>query len=357
MSFQVLAIAPIGTGEKSAVHLLRFLSQVFYLKEPPSLERFKTGGVCFLQALTLREAKTTALRLQMLGADFRIIDPRGHVVSEGHGRRRSQMTGPHLTRDAAKSSSTSVARPAPVQSNRRPTGPLPPAAEAPQDCDTVIESVELQLDDPHRKKTREVQALPGDLDDSAAGQEVENDNPRWPPPGIEEVGSESMFERETIDLEGKIQELRELEAIHQAEDADDDELYWDFNEGEEDSLEVASSDDKPLPEKQHESELVVEAGEEHDDPAPVLDITHEADPHEFDKQTSNIKQVDVFAEGELVMLDGSAPKQKPPSEEVDFLPPATGLEEPVELDDFDDHCPRECSIPSIDLCLDDLDDG
>jgi len=341
MSFQVLAIAPIGIGEKTAARLLQFLSQVFYLEWNPEVEIFKKGGICFVQTQSFSEAKTTALRLQMLGADFRIINPKGHVGAEGHGRRRVQLKPPLPARRA----------------DAQPAAPPEDKWEASEDHDTLIvsEPVKHPINDPHRKQTREVKALPEDLRASEVGLEFDDNNRgRSPFPGVEEIANESMFEKETRDLQETLRQVRERESTRDAEDGDDDELHWDFNEPEEDPCEMAPGDVEPSLEQQNESDLVGEA--EDDDRTPFFGINEGVDPCEFDKETSELTPL---VEPELVMLDGSEPKKKRPSLEVDFLPPSTGLEAPIdflELNDFDDHRSDESTIPPVDISFDDLDD-
>lgn len=343
MSFQVLAIAPIGIEEKEATHLLRFLSQVFYLEWDPTVEAFRKGGVCFQQTGSFREAKTTAQRLQMLGADFRIIHPKGHVVSEGHGRRRSQLQQPRtpLRRHEV-----------PLPSSVRPSPP-PEANEALESADTLVapEPVEHQANDRHRKPTREVKAVPEDLS-TATGLEFDDDRPgRSPFPGVEEVASESMFERDTRDLEAELKKVRALNSAPEAADSSYDGLCWDFNERMDEGVDPFEFDKET-------SEITPL---EDQDQAPSESLQKNAGQNLVERVTpdgpSEEPPLDGFAEGGLVMLDGSEPKQKRPSSEIDFLPPTTGLEDSFDLDDdFDDRCAEESTLPPVDISLDGLDD-
>ena len=56
MDFQVLAVAPIGTSERDVPRLLRFLCEVFYLKQIPEEGAFKVGGACFVHPVAHRGA-------------------------------------------------------------------------------------------------------------------------------------------------------------------------------------------------------------------------------------------------------------------------------------------------------------
>jgi hypothetical protein len=120
MMFEVLAVAPIGTREQEVPRLLQFLSRAFFLEEPPSEQDFKKGGVCFLRTRSLAEAKAAALRLRTLGADFRIINPAGHLVAEGQGRWRAlaqvSRSAPRAAPDAIATLANSGHR------SRRPGG-------------------------------------------------------------------------------------------------------------------------------------------------------------------------------------------------------------------------------------------
>ena len=79
------------------------------------------------------------------------------------------------------------------------------------------------------------------------------------------------------------------------------------------------------------------------------------DDEELAEEVPLDESVDGFGEGELVMLDGSAPTRQNPTGETDFLPPSLGLEHGDESLDLDD--PEEnFELQSVELNLDDLDD-
>ena len=411
-SFRVLAIAPIGIGEDSAAQLLQFLSRVFYLERIPTVESFRKGGTCFMQTQSMGEAKRTAQRLQMLGADFRIIHPRGHVVSEGHGRRRAQWK--QLEQPATR--------------KRRPTSDVSSPDRSQESHDTLVVSEPLEDIRP-ALQTVEVPGTPMAKDDL----EFDHDDPSWSP--FDEEPDEDVFKEDTRDLAAKLDEVREMDSIHDVEDGEDesdedDGPFWDLNESGADTSEMQPENLRSLLENLEEYER------EEYDPAPFFGADEGIDPYEFDKETSDIKplvepdepEVDDFlvSSGELkeitfavpadelqeapdqeaqdgdpteedlqdeedlpaeedlsaedpeeealqaeedlsdedaeedvswdlVMLDGSAPDTKPPSSEVDFLPPSTGLDEPIVLDDFDDSPSTEASLQSVEISLDDLD--
>jgi hypothetical protein len=93
-SYQVIAAAPLG-GLGAVKEVWLAISRAYPETEITSVQEFQREGICVRRSESLEQARNTALYLQELGADIRIIDPNGSVVVEGVGAPRvSRVTGP-----------------------------------------------------------------------------------------------------------------------------------------------------------------------------------------------------------------------------------------------------------------------
>lgn len=415
MDFQVLAVAPIGTKERDVPRLLRFLSDVFYLKQLPGEDSFKEGGACFLRTRSLTEARAAGKRLQMLGADFRIIHPDGHVVAEGHGKWRKRpnmgraVTGP-MPRPRQKPRPEPPARirvvdpeemamppgarvGSPDATRPEPSAPSPALANSRKPRETS-ERFSPMLS----KETRDLRT-PDHAVSATISSELEFDenDPAWSPFVEAMKVDEAVFKEDTRDISERVQQVRqEAPAPAAQDDAVGEESEPGLQLNLDDSVEwigfILSSDDIPSAMEAEPEEAEVQA----DDRTGLLfDVDLDLDSREFGKETREIPEappipvapppdpkpvpdeVDLsgcfleddeelteevpldesvdFGTGELLMLDGSAPERQHPTGETDFLPPSLGLEHDLESLDLGDQ-DESMGLQSVELNLDDLDD-